>query len=73
MCVTRDKVTGRNIVYVLYYICRKPILVDAIRSHSEAWVQSAKEMVTNLSETPYLRQAELLLTHLQILVGDTPE
>ncbi|KAI2510400.1 hypothetical protein MHU86_3973 [Fragilaria crotonensis] len=72
-CVKRDKVTGRNIVYVLYYICRKPILVDAIRSHSEVWVQSAKEMVTNLSETPYLRQAELMLTHLQILVGDTPE
>jgi hypothetical protein len=71
--VNRDKIAGRNIVNVLYYICRKPILVDAIRSHSGAWVESSKEMVTNLSETPYLRQAELMLTHLQILVGNTPE
>jgi hypothetical protein len=69
-CVKRDKITARNIVYVLYCICRKPVLVEAIRAHSEVWVESAKAMVSDLSETPCLRQAELMLTHLQILGGD---
>ena len=55
---------------MLYCICRKPALVEAIRAHSEVWVESAKAMVSDLSGTPCLRQAELMLTHLQILGGD---
>jgi hypothetical protein len=71
MRLNKDKIAGRNIVNILYELCRKPVLADAIRAHAGAWMEAAKQIVASLSDTPDLHQAELMLTNLQLVIGVT--
>jgi hypothetical protein len=67
--VQNDVLNGGKVVHALYEFCRKPSLREAVYEHSSTWMTSAKEFEVHLSKTCHIRQVEMMMTQLQILIG----